>query len=332
MPDYIGSKLRFSDWIIKHIGKYFPQKLRNKSVIDCCSGSGKITQALTQSGASVLSIDVLKFANIMAEGSTVQNLDINKTKQHIDRINKINGVNGFFFNSYCPNVNRMYFTDDNARKIDACRQYIEVYTEGQLKKYLLYCAIEALSRVQNTSGHQVSYLKQFKSRALNKFQIKFEPIYPGNVKSIYGDIVELFKTKLSDKEYDAVYIDPPYNERQYGGYYHIYETFIRYDNPIIHGITGIRSWQNESKSDFCVKQKFFPYLFEIMKYCPSKQLFMSYNSDGLFSVDKIKDAINQSKMCNNFYTYSQPVQRYKQCKTVKTSGILLEYLFEINLY
>ena len=47
---------------------------------------------------------------------------------------------------------------------------------------------------------------------------------------------------------DILYLDPPYNSRQYLPNYHLLETVAKYDNPKIKGKTGIREYKSE-KSD-----------------------------------------------------------------------------------
>ena len=78
-------------------------------------------------------------------------------------------------------------------------------------------------------------------------------LYASNVvKAFNRDILSLLTNSKFRDTYreNILYIDPPYNERQYGPNYHIYETLIRYDDPVIKGKTGLRDWKNESKSRF----------------------------------------------------------------------------------
>ena len=53
---------------------------------------------------------------------------------------------------------------------------------------------------------------------------------------------------------DILYLDPPYNQRQYATNYHMLETIAKYDNPKIHGKTGLRDYQNQ-KSFYCSKSQ-----------------------------------------------------------------------------
>ena len=52
---------------------------------------------------------------------------------------------------------------------------------------------------------------------------------------------------------DILYIDPPYNERQYLPNYHVLETAAKYDFPTLRGVTGQRPYEMQ-RSDFCSKK------------------------------------------------------------------------------
>jgi adenine-specific DNA-methyltransferase len=47
---------------------------------------------------------------------------------------------------------------------------------------------------------------------------------------IFNEDINFLITKTS---HDVVYLDPPYNERQYSANYHVLETIAKYDNPEI---------------------------------------------------------------------------------------------------
>ena len=49
---------------------------------------------------------------------------------------------------------------------------------------------------------------------------------------------------------DILYLDPPYNHRQYGANYHILNTIAKYDKFIPKGKTGLRDYV---RSDYCKK-------------------------------------------------------------------------------
>ena len=79
---------------------------------------------------------------------------------------------------------------------------------------------------------------------------------------------------------DILYIDPPYNNRQYAPNYHLLETIAKYDAPKIKGTTGLREYANQ-KSDFCNKDTAIIALDKIAKTAKYKYLILSYNSEGI---------------------------------------------------
>jgi adenine-specific DNA-methyltransferase len=59
---------------------------------------------------------------------------------------------------------------------------------------------------------------------------------------IFNEYINLIE-KISG---DILYLDPPYNQRQYATNYHMLKTIAKYDNPIIHGKTGLREYQDQN--------------------------------------------------------------------------------------
>jgi len=75
-------------------------------------------------------------------------------------------AHGFFYENYSPgNSKRMYFTPDNAGRIDYFRQQIDTWKEEEYS-YLMACLIESVSDVSNTAGVYGAFLKKWDSRAI----------------------------------------------------------------------------------------------------------------------------------------------------------------------
>lgn len=100
----------------------------------------------------------------------------------------------------------------------------------------------------NTASVYGAFLKKLKKSAQKPLTLKSAKFYindhPHTVTN--SDVNLLAKTS----KHDVVYLDPPYNHRQYSGNYHILETIARDDSPEIRGITGMRDCR-EQKSDYC---------------------------------------------------------------------------------
>ena len=91
---------------------------------------------------------------------------------------------------------------------------------------------------------------------------------------------------------DILYLDPPYNERQYLPNYHILETIAKYDNPQIKGVTGIRHYDKE-KSVFCNAKSALSALKKIAEKAKYKSLVLSYNSEGIMKQEDIIALLSQ---------------------------------------
>jgi adenine-specific DNA-methyltransferase len=91
---------------------------------------------------------------------------------------------------------------------------------------------------------------------------------------------------------DVLYMDPPYNHRQYCTNYHVLETIARYDCPKVYGITGLRPHADQ-KSDFCRKNHALPALDLMVQSTSARYVFLSYNSEGLMPRADIVDTLSQ---------------------------------------
>ena len=116
-------------------------------------------------------------------------------------------------------------------------------------------------------------------------------------------------------EGDILYLDPPYNSRQYLPNYHLLETIAKYDNPKIKGKTGIREYENQ-KSNFCNKSYAEDALESLIKNANFKYIVLSYNSEGIIGEKKLEKLLKTySKKL--FKKYRLDYRRYKKDKKDK---------------
>lgn len=336
--DYIGSKEKINEWIF---GKILLQCSNNTNGIvflDACSGSGSVSRYAAKLGFDVISNDIMKFPGHITNGSIGIDGYVKETAPAIlNKLNQLNGVEGFFYKNYSEDAGRFYFTNENAKKLDAIRLYIENLECGDLKlrDYLLYCSLEAMSRVSNTTGVQAAFLKEYKDRARRAIELRLEQISPGKIRAFSSDILSLLKSNKFRSSFteEILYIDPPYNERQYGPNYHLYETFVKYDEPIIYGKTGLRDWKNENKSPFCSKATCLNFTKDVIENTTAKHIFISYSSDGLIPIIEFQDYLFLNGICNSLTVHSMIQKRYKSDSSVDRNyneNILKEYLIEVN--
>ena len=194
---------------------------------------------------------------------------------------------GFVFRHYClggrSNARRVYFSDENGRRCDGVRQSIETFYRDEILKeseyyYLLASLIVAMDRVANTASVYAAYLKKLKKSARRPFTMEPIPTTGGNGRhSIYNKNGADLVSRVSC---DILYMDPPYNQRQYCTNYHVLETIAEYDNPKLSGVTGLRPYENQ-RSDFCVKGKVLAAIEEMIVKTRARYVFLSYNSEGI---------------------------------------------------
>lgn len=334
--DYIGSKEKINHWIFSKILLQYPNT--NLKFLDACSGSGSVSRYAARLGFNVISNDIMMFPSCIANGSIgIDGYVSTQAPSIIKDMNKLDGIEGFFYKNYSESAGRLYFSDDNAKKIDAIRYFIGSLSDGdvKLRDYLLYCSLEALSRASNTAGVQAAFLKKLKERALKPIELRLETVIDGKITSYCSDILTLLRSEKFREKYkeDILYIDPPYNQRQYGPNYHLYETFVRYDSPTIHGKTGLRNWTGENKSAFCSSSGCLLFTKQIVGATTAKTIFISYSSDGIISVDELSDSLLSSGLCSGVSIHSILQKRYKSDSSdgrEYDKSILKEYLIEIS--
>lgn len=155
-----------------------------------------------------------------------------------------------------------------------------------------------------------------KKSSLKKVSLKQEIINGKNGKA-YCEPAEILINKISG---DILYMDPPYNTRQYSSNYHVLETIARNDEPKVHGKTLLRN--DCKKSLFSSKRFAKKALEEIIKNAKFKYIFMSYNNEGILSLEDIKQIFEK------YGSYSLETKEYKKFNS--GSGVLekntIEYL------
>ena len=124
---------------------------------------------------------------------------------------------------------------------------------------------------------------------------------------------------------DILYLDPPYNQRQYATNYHLLETIAKYDNPKIHGRTGLREYQNQ-KSLYCSRTQVKKTFKDLISKVKVKYIFLSYNNEGLMTLDDIKEIMS---LRGKYGYFTKEYNRFKADKSENrnyTANKTMEYL------
>ena len=340
---FIGCKNNLIDNIENLINK----KCKNaSSFCDIFAGTATVGSFFKKK-YKIISNDLLYFSYCIQKGlielnSEPQFLNLSIIKSDNDRlantINYLNNLNVDDYNGkkcvasrYSPIGNRMYLTEKNALKIDYIRETIEEwYSSKKITEleyyYLIACLIQEVPSVSNISGTYGAYLKTWDKRSFKEFTIYPLKLNINNYDNeVYNeDGVELLK-KISG---DILYVDPPYNSRQYLPNYHVLETVAKYDEPEVSGITGGRKYDKE-KSAWCLKTKVKNEFEKLMSDAKFKYIILSYNSEGLMTKEEIEDIMKKYGEPSSFELVEIPYRRFRSRSANAKHGVT-EYLFYIE--
>jgi len=196
------------------------------------------------------------------------------------------------FSDADPN-GRRFFTIANATKIDAVRGQIADWRSDGLidmleEAYLLACLLDAADRVANTAGTYMAHLKSWGRKALKPLDLRAVPIVNNHAPNRCSrtDARETAKTNV-----DVLYLDPPYNTRDYSFYYHLPESLVLWDGLIPTGKSGVPAARRHPISDFCVRRRAAPALEELLGQSSAKFVVIHYAADGLIRHDEIVDML-----------------------------------------
>ncbi len=226
-------------------------------------------------------------------------------------------IEGFFARNFGPAGGRMYFTDENARRIDAARTALHEWRQRGLLAddtfYILLAAvIEGADRVANTAGVYAAFIKQWQPNALRPLTIVAETPIPSRDRCIahQADAAQVAETL---GEIDLLYVDPPYNTRQYAGYYHVPELIARgwFDDQVdLRGKTGLIA-DEEQRSAWCSRRDAPSALRSLLAASGACHVLVSYNSEGVIGDKDLRAILAGAAIDGRVRRFTRRYKRYR---------------------
>ncbi|MDD3066180.1 MAG: DNA adenine methylase [Endomicrobiaceae bacterium] len=314
--NYIGSKLSLLRFLDESIEKVAGKNCR--VFCDLFAGTGIVGTHFKKKGYQVIANDIqyysfvlnkqyienhrpLKFKNLEEILPQLKKMPIENRKTAVcEFLSNLKGAEGFIYKNYCAGGTkgkeheRQYFSDENGKKCDAIRIKIEEWKNNKSINnneyyFLLATLIETIDKYANTASVYGAYLKKLKKTARKTIVLKpAELIINDKDHKVFNEDINQLIQKI---EGDILYLDPPYNQRQYATNYHLLETIAKYDNPEIHGKTGLRNYESQ-KSFYCSRSKVKTTFRNLIANAKVKYIFLSYNNEGLMTVNDIKEIMS----------------------------------------
>ncbi|CAC9549353.1 UPF0758 family protein [uncultured Gammaproteobacteria bacterium] len=240
-----------------------------KSFCDIFSGTGVVGERFNSKNISVISNDFLSanYTCLQTFLNTKKDLHIEEKIQHLNATPSTK-------NYFSEHFGNRYFSMENAEKIGAIREEIDNIANNQQEKNNLICSLlYAVDKVANTVGHYDAFRKKMDStKPINLLIPNIDYSHNSNNKVYQEDANQLIK-KISC---DVLYIDPPYNSRQYSDAYHLLENLVEWKKPAVVGI-GKKMDRNHIKSNYCLKNATRAFS-NLINHANCKHILFSYNN------------------------------------------------------
>lgn len=333
--NYIGSKFKLSSWIQKEVKKVVGDDLSQKVFCDIFAGTGIVGRTFKKEVKQVICNDLEHYSFVLNKNYIENHENIKNKEKYIEELDNLPLIeDGFIYKNYClgSGSERQYFTDFNGKKIDTIRTKIKDWYENKKIKedlyyFLLASLIESADKVANTASVYGAFLKHIKKSAQKEFVL--EPAHFIENKNSHLVFNKDSNELIKEISGDILYLDPPYNQRQYSANYHILNTITQYDDFIPKGKTGLREY---NRSLYCQTKTVHQIFEELIKNAKFKYIFLSYNNEGLMSEKDVKNIMSKY---GKYDLKTKEYQRFKADKTENrnhTATSTFEYLHILEKY
>jgi len=320
---YLGNKRKLLPLVAEALAKTGrASRTGSRTFLDVFAGSGAVSRFAKTLGYSVLANDWEPYSFEINTAYITCNeppafRSLGGIEHAFDRLNDLPGVEGYIATYYCPRddgapdvrTERMFFTHANGARIDAMREQIEMWhVDGTIsrveKSVLLATLIYSASYVSNTSGVFKGFHNGWGGRngtALYRIlsDIRVEPpaFFTSNRAShcVYQEDAREV-VRRPDLAVDVAYIDPPYNQHQYGSNYHLLNTIALWDCPPVdrsirlsgrvHNKSAIRKdWRSRRRSRYCYRDSAPSEFADLIANVNAKWVLVSYGLDGIIPLE-----------------------------------------------
>lgn len=268
---YLGNKYKLLPFITKVVSEECSDI---KSVADIFAGTGAVSSAFLD---KVIITNDLMYSNYICNFAWFSSQEYNP-QTIIDYIIKYNSISEYEDNYMTENFANTYFSYNDCSKIGFIREDIEEnYRDGNIndreRAILITSLLYAMDKIAKTCGHYDAYRKGTDFDASLELFVPLAEVHNNTANECFNkDANELVKEIYAD----LVYIDPPYNSRQYCDAYHLLENVARWEKPNVFGVAKKMN-RDRMKSKYCT-QSATEAFEDLIKNINARYILFSYNN------------------------------------------------------
>ena len=219
------------------------------SFADLFAGTGVVSQAFNGPDVVTLSNDLLRCNQLILQAFLGEVPDeSNRVESLFVHLESLTPRAGYVTETF----GGAYFSPGISAQIDAMREEMRALAEAEeitpwLESVALASLLYAADRLANTCGHYDAYRRV--SPVEGQIVLR-RPDFDAQRNAgnrVHGEDANRIATRLSA---DVVYLDPPYNSRQYCDTYHVLENIARWEKPQVVGVSR-KMDRSQLKSRYC---------------------------------------------------------------------------------
>ncbi|WP_196243030.1 DNA adenine methylase [Ruminococcus flavefaciens] len=268
---YLGNKYKLIPFITEVVNSHCKNVV---SIADIFSGTGAVASAFTD--RQIITNDLM-YSNFVCNYAWFSSQPYDCSKL-IGLIAGYNDLNITEENYMTRNFSNTYFSREDCAKIGYIREDIETkYKEHKLnereKAILIMSLLYAMDRIANTCGHYDAFIQ---GSTFDKHLTLSMP----NVSKLNNPLNQCYNEDANELvkriEVDLMYIDPPYNSRQYCDAYHLLENVARWEKPEVYGVAK-KMDRTFMKSRYCTRSAEQAFR-ELIDNIHARYILFSYNN------------------------------------------------------
>ena len=202
------------------------------------------------------------------------------------------GENSYFRSLRGTEGHRRFFTPANGKRIDNILNKIREWNDNQLLSEVQYSLLisilcESIEKISNTQGTYHDFQRElYDERALHDLTLRippFDDVVSTQNEHIIGRAQDSLNFIREVPKHKLLYLDPPYNFRQYTSYYFMLNLICNYCtiknlNKYFKNVKFVRgqNMDDDFDSTFCKSDKFIESLHQLISDARTQYVIMSY--------------------------------------------------------